>query len=269
MRSFLLLIIPFIGFSQLSFTTIKLDENLQETSGLEWYGDNFITHNDSGDKAKLYVFTPKGVLIKSIRFHEIKNKDWEDIAADEHNYYIADTGNNLANRKNLKIHILSKDLNIEGEIRIHYSSQKDFTKRVLNSFDAEALTVLGDSLALFSKNRLTQKTELYIFPKKEGDYVLSPSASLEVASLITAADYNQKHDLLALTGYNFKGEQFFYTATNFIKNGWDAIVLKKYFIPIEKAQIEAVKIKDTSKFWLTSEGEINGFARLIELKVPK
>ena len=124
----------------------------------------FITHNDSGDKAKLYVFNPKGRLIKSVRFHDIKNKDWEDIAADDDHYYIADTGNNYANRKNLKIYILTKELIVKGEISISYSAQKDFTKRALNSFDAEALTVVGDSLALFSKNRLTQQTELYTFP---------------------------------------------------------------------------------------------------------
>ncbi|MDB4229022.1 hypothetical protein N9786_01880, partial [Flavobacteriaceae bacterium] len=216
---------------------------------------------------KLYVFNFRGKLIKSVRFHDIKNKDWEDIAADEDHYYIADTGNNSGNRKNLKIYILTKELIVRGEISISYSAQKDFTKRALNSFDAEALTVVGDSLVLFSKNRLTQQSELYTFPKKAGDYVLSPSAILKVESLITAADYNQIHDLLALTGYNFKGEQFFYTVSNFIKNGWNSIALKKYLIPIEKAQIEAVKIQDVSNFWLTSEGEKNGFARLIDLKV--
>ena len=139
----------------------------------------------------------------------------------------------------------------------------------MNSFDAEALTVVGDSLVLFSKNRLTQQSELYTFPKKAGDYVLSPSAILKVESLITAADYNQTLDLLALTGYNFKGDQFFYIVSNFIKNGWNAIALKKYLIPIEKAQIEAVKIQDISNFLLTSEGEKNGFARLIDLKVTQ
>ena len=269
MRSILLLILPFLGFSQVSYTTIQLGKDLIETSGLEVYGENLITHNDSGDKSKLYVFNPKGKLIKSVRFHDIKNKDWEDIAADEDHYYIADTGNNSGNRKNLIIYILTKELIVKGEISISYSAQKDFTKRALNSFDAEALTVVGDSLVLFSKNRLTQQSELYTFPKKAGDYVLSPSAILKVESLITAADYNQTHDLLALTGYNFKGEQFFYTASNFIKNGWNSIILKKYLIPIEKAQIEAVKIQDISNFWLTSEGEKNGFARLIDLKVTQ
>ncbi len=139
----------------------------------------------------------------------------------------------------------------------------------MHSFDAEALTVVGDSLALFSKNRLTQQTEIYIFPKKAGDYVLTPSVILKVGSLITAADYNQSYDLLVLSGYNFKWEQFFYTISNFRKNGWNAIDLKKYLIPLEKAQIEAVKIQDLSNFWLTSEGEKNGFAKLIDLKVTQ
>ncbi len=267
MRPFLFLILPFLGFSQISYTTIDLGKDLIETSGLEVYGGNLITHNDSGDKPKLYIFNPRGKLIKSVRFNDIKNKDWEDIAADEDHYYIADTGNNYANRKNLKIYILTKELIVKGEISVSYGAQKDFTKRALNSFDAEALTVVGDSLALFSKNRITQQTELYIFPKKAGDYVLTSSATLKVGSQITAADYNQIHDLLALTGYNFKGEQFFYTVSNFIKNGWNSIAIKKYLIPIEKAQIEAVKIQDVSNFWLTSEGEKNGFARLIDLKV--
>ena len=269
MRTILLLTLPFLGFSQITFTTIKLDKNLIETSGLELYGENFITHNDSGDNAKLYVFSPKGKLIKSVRFHDIKNKDWEDIAADEDHYYVADTGNNFGNRKNLKIYILTKELIVEGEISISYRAQKDFTKRALHSFDAEALTVVGDSLALFSKNRLTQQTEIYIFPKKAGDYVLTPSVILKVGSLITAADYNQSYDLLVLSGYNFKWEQFFYTISNFRKNGWNAIDLKKYLIPLEKAQIEAVKIQNLSNFWLTSEGEKNGFAKLIDLKVTQ
>ena len=269
MRIIIFLILPLLCFSQITFTTIKLDKDLVETSGLEIYGENLITHNDSGDKANLYVFNPKGRLIKSVRFHDIKNKDWEDIAADDDHYYIADTGNNYANRKNLKIYIITKELIVKGKISDSYSAQKEFTKRALNSFDAEELTVVGDSLVLFSKNRLTQKSELYTFPKKAGDYVLSPSAILKVESLITAADYNQTLDLLALTGYNFKGDQFFYIVSNFIKNGWNAIALKKYLIPIEKAQIEAVKIQDISNFLLTSEGEKNGFARLIDLKVTQ
>ena len=63
MRSILLLILPFLGFSQVSYTTIQLAKDLIETSGLEVYGENLITHNDSGDKPKLYVFNFRGKLM--------------------------------------------------------------------------------------------------------------------------------------------------------------------------------------------------------------
>ena len=91
--------------AQLSLTTIKLPSELEETSGLELFGDNLLTLNDSGDKAVLYEFTKEGELVKSIRFYDLKNKDWEDLAGDETSYYIADTGNNYATRENLKIYI--------------------------------------------------------------------------------------------------------------------------------------------------------------------
>ena len=96
------------SIAQISLNTIKLPPQLDETSGLEYIGDNLLTHNDSGDKARLYVFTKEGDLIKNIRFYNLKNKDWEDLAADQDHYYIADIGNNYATRENLRIYILDK-----------------------------------------------------------------------------------------------------------------------------------------------------------------
>lgn len=137
--------------AQLSLTTIKLPSELEETSGLELFGDNLLTLNDSGDKAVLYEFTKEGELVKSIRFYNLKNKDWEDLAGDETSYYIADTGNNYATRENLKIYILSKDFYPKGTIRIRYEAQKTFSKEIRNAYDAEALAAVGDQLVLFSK----------------------------------------------------------------------------------------------------------------------
>ena len=66
--------------------TIVLPKTINETSGLEFYNKNFITHNDSGDGPSLYVFNENGDLIKTIDLNkdanfEIENKDWEDIAS--------------------------------------------------------------------------------------------------------------------------------------------------------------------------------------------
>ena len=264
---FVCLFASFCCSAQLSLTTIKLSSVIEETSGLEYIGNNLMTINDSGDKAKLYVFSTEGDLIKSTRFYDLKNKDWEDLAADEDHFYIADTGNNYATRENLKIYILGKDLIPEGTIRIRYEAQKTFSKESLNEFDAEGLAVMGDQLILFSKNRKTLQSELYVFPKTKGEYTLSPSAVINTEALVTAADYNSKEDLMVLTGYDFRGVQYFYTLSNFKKNGFENIDLQRYTIPVKPAQIEAVKIINASEFWITSESEAKGKPRLFHVKL--
>ena len=274
MSKLLLMLYFLIGFftslcsiAQISLNTIKLPSQLDETSGLEYIGENLLTLNDSGDKARLYVFTKEGDLIKNIRFYNLKNKDWEDLAADQDHYYIADIGNNYATRENLRIYILDRNLIPKGTIRIEYENQKNFSKETLNKYDAEALTVVGDNLVLFSKNRKTLQSEIYAFPKLEGNYALTPSGIINTEALITSADYCKVEDLMVLTGYDFEGNQFFYTIQNFNKNRTKNYDLKKYIIPVNSAQIEAVKIINKTEFWITSEGESNGEPRLFKLKL--
>ena len=255
------------SIAQISLKTIKLPSQLDETSGLEYIGDNLLTLNDSGDKARLYVFSKEGDLIKNIRFYNLKNKDWEDLAADQDHYYIADIGNNYATRENLRIYILDRNLIPKGTIRIEYENQKNFSKETLNKYDAEALTVVGDNLVLFSKNRKTLQSEIYTFPKLEGNYALTPSGIINTEALITSADYCKVEDLMVLTGYDFEGNQYFYTIQNFNKNRTKNYDLKKYIIPVNSAQIEAVKIINKTEFWITSEGESNVEPRLFKLKL--
>ena len=213
------------------------------------------------------MFTTQGELTKSIRFYNLKNKDWEDLAADKDHFYIADTGNNYATRENLRIYILGKDLMPKGTIKIHYDAQKTFSKESRNEYDAEALTVVGEDLVLFSKNRKTLQSQIYVFPKTEGSYGLIPKQTIDTKALITAADYNEKEDLIALTGYDFEGKQYFYTLEHFKKNGMKNIDLTRYTIPVKPAQIEAIKIINKNEFWITSESESNGKPRLFYLKL--
>jgi hypothetical protein len=262
-----LLSCSFSWTQQLSFKTINLPKALEETSGLETYGDYLITHNDSGHKPVLYFFTPKGKLVKQVRLDQLKNKDWEDIAADSTHYYIADTGNNYGMRENLTIYIIDREFNSHGKIKIKYDAQTTFSRDPKNEFDAEGLTVVGEELMLFSKNRKTLQSQIYVFPKTQGDYSLVPQAVLETESMITAADYSEEEDLLVLTGYNYRGEQFFYTATDFVANGLKKIDLKRFNIRVGRAQIEAVKIINANEFWITSESEKKEPPRLFQLQL--
>ena len=262
-----LFLFPITVVAQLKLTSTPLPKEIEETSGLERRGDLFITHNDSGDDPRIYFFTEEGSLVKSIAFYTLKNKDWEDIAADEDHYYIADTGNNYATRENLRIYILDSEFNHEGTIKIKYAAQTTFSKESLNEYDAEALAVVGDELVLFSKNRKTLQSALYRIPKTPGEYTLRPETFLATNALVTAADYNPALDLMVLTGYTFIGDQFFYTLKDFVKLGWEHLDLKRYLIPVKPAQIEAVKIDTASRFWITSESEEKGTPRLFLLEL--
>tara|TARA_S200000501_G_scaffold166914_1_gene157271 strand:- start:96 stop:908 length:813 start_codon:yes stop_codon:yes gene_type:complete len=253
--------------AQITYDTFNMSKSIEETSGLESYGEHLITHNDSGDKPKLYIINQQGEKIMEIELNQLKNKDWEDIAGDSENFFIADTGNKFGTRENLKIYILDHDFFLEGKISIRYKFQTTFSREPKSEFDAEALAVVDDQLVLFSKNRKTLKSEIYSFPKIAGDYVLTPKTIIDCNALITAADYYHEKDFIALTGYNTKGNQFFFLIRDFIKNGFDKINLQRYLIPIESAQIEAVKIINENEFWISSESEEIGKPRLFRLKL--
>ena len=139
---------------------IVLPKIINETSGLEFYNNNFITHNDSGGEPSLYVFNEMGEVIETIELNknpdfEIENNDWEDITNDNEYLFVADTGNNFGNRDNLNIIRVSigANLMVDGIINISYSDQESFFPRPKHKYDAEAIIIIDDKIALFSKDR--------------------------------------------------------------------------------------------------------------------
>ena len=155
---------------------IVLPKIINETSGLEFYNNNFITHNDSGGEPSLYLFNEEGEIIETIGLDKnpdfkIENNDWEDITSDNKYFFVADTGNNFGNRDNLNIIRLSKgaDLMVDGIIEISYSDQESFFPRPKHKYDAEAIIVIEDKIALFSKDRENLNTDLYLVDKNSGN----------------------------------------------------------------------------------------------------
>jgi len=248
---------------------VELPVQVYETSGLEYFEGNFLTHNDSGGKPILYLFSETGELLENYLIPNVKNKDWEDLTRDEDLFYISDTGNNNGSRKKLKILMVDpkKNFDLVGEIKINYKNQKNFEKRKKHPYDVEAIAALPKSLVLFSKNRMTFTTELYFIPKKEGSYSLKPKRSLPVNSLITGADYNERIKLFALVAYNKEGEQFIYTLPNFNSKKLEELQFIKHKIPVDRAQIEAIKIINQNTFWVTSEAKGKNSSRLFKIKI--
>jgi len=255
---------------------IVLPKIINETSGLEFYNNNFITHNDSGGEPSLYVFNEMGEVIETIGLNknpdfEIENNDWEDITNDNEYLFVADTGNNFGNRDNLNIIRVSKgtDLMVDGIIEISYSDQESFFPRPKHKYDAEAIIVIEDKIALFSKDRENLNTDLYLVNKNQnGSQILTSEVSYDVNTLITGGDYDEDRNLLALVSYNSNGNQYLLLFKNFKLNDLENNTFKKFKIPLEQAQIEAVKIIDEKTFWVTSEDEGIGspFMYKIEIK---
>ena len=273
MKKLNLLLLLFIIISCSDELTLEkqfLPLKINETSGLEYFNENFITHNDSGGEAKLYEFTKEGKIVNEYEIQNCgDNDDWEDITADDENIFISNSGNNYGNRQNLSVLILDKknNFNCKGKIEFKYKSQEDFEKRNKHPYDAESIISVGNELILFSKDRKDLITELYSLPKTSGSYEIEPIYSYNVNSLITGSDYSESLSMVALVGYDFSGNQFFYTIKNFNLDNLSGSEIEKFTIPVGKAQIEAVKIIDESSFWITSEDEGNGFPRLFKFKI--
>ena len=254
--------------------TVVLPKIINETSGLEILNDVFITHNDSGGEPSLYFFNLSGEIINSImlekeNFWEIYNNDWEDITADEDYIYIADTGNNFGTRDNLNIiKVKISDFSIDDKIDIFYSNQDSFFPSSKHKYDAEALLIIEDKIALFSKDRDSLNTDLYLIDDSVKEkQELSSVANFNVNSLITGGDYDSDTGILALVSYSSRGEQYLILFEDFNIDNPRYNSFKKYRIPIERAQIESVKIINGNMFWVTSEDEGIGNPYLYKLEL--
>ena len=265
--SFILLFSTHQVLGQLTISERPLARKINETSGLEWYGNRLVTHNDSGGRPAVYVFDPEGEEIEIIDLAGVQNIDWEDITADQDHYYIGDTGNNYGTRDNQKIYITDAHFQMQDSIMLRYEGQTSFKRRKIHPYDAEALANFGQQLVLFSKDRQDLDSRIYVMEKTPGPIALSAVDTLKVGCLITGADHHEPSGLMALTGYAKSGEQYLFLLPDFEAPYQDKSKMRKFLLPVGPAQIEAIKIIDAHEFWLTSEDEGLGAPRLFKVRL--
>jgi len=194
-----------------------IDDKLQEISGLELLNDStLIAFNDGGNKSEIYLLNLKGEILRTVDVEDTKNRDWEDIAIDKEYVYIGDIGNNENKRDNLSIvklkisDILTRD-QVEAEtISFRYQEQTASPKKLEEMYyDAEGMTICGDSIWIFTKDRSNPFKGIslvYKIPKVPGDYTVSSSHKIEIGmdgwwkDGITAADFHE--GLFYLLTYN-------------------------------------------------------------------
>lgn len=244
-----------------------LPDILEETSGLAILNDTLWTLNDSGNEAALYAISTKGALLDK-RYTTKTNIDWEDMTIVNGNMLVADMGNNFGTRKNL--HLLEIDLSNGGattldSIPFHYPEQDNFDFQQITHFDAEGIVVVENKIVVFTKNRSTLTSEVYVISPSGGP--ATKMGSLAVGSLITGADYHQESKTLALTGYRRDDNQYLYVIDNFSLSAVADANISQYNLDFNGAQIEAISIIDAKTFWITSEETTTYNAFLAKIRV--
>jgi hypothetical protein len=244
-------------------SSFRLNDSLQETSGLISFENLFWTHNDDHDKT-IYGLDSNGIIQKKIKLEKVKNNDWEEISQDSTHIYIGDFGNNFqGNRKNLHFLRVEKKSFLTNNpvidtISFSYSNQTDFNIQKENStnFDCEAFIVSKDSLYLFAKQWSQKKTTVYVLPKVPGKYVARLKETIDVDGLITGATLLASGKGIVLCGYSRMLQPFLYLLYGYKNNDFSAGNKRKIKLSLPFHQIEGIESSNGKLFYLTNESLI-------------
>ena len=236
-----------------------LPQLLWESSGLARLGNQWITHNDSGDLPQLYVFDRNSAeSSRVVTIQGAGHEDWEDVAADETHLYIGDFGNNNGSRQDLRIYkvplsSLAQSTAVAEVISFSYEDQTDFTPSSETNFDAEALVSVGDSLYILTKERGRLGTTAYRLPKTPGTFEAQNSGSYAINGLVTGGDYDPITDQLWICGYSNILLPF--VAVFEGVSGGEVLggAVQKFGLTTGLAQIEALALDGEGQAYLTSE----------------
>lgn len=243
-------------------------KQIDESSGLvrsRFHPNTYWTHNDSGDKARIFAVTRDGQPIqpewnegnyKGLKVGDAVNIDWEDIAADEEgNLYIAACGNNSNTRKDLAVYKL-REPNPKEQITtrslqtipFRYPDQKSFPPSQWN-FDCEALFFAQGKLYFLTKHRSDTRTKLYRLDSEESYQVneLTYIDDFETGNRVTAADSSP--DGLKVAVLTYKAIWVFHKPAG-SDNYLDG---KVYRLKIKAGQCEGICWDDEDTLIITNE----------------
>ena len=238
-----------------------LPEILNETSGIIWWNNKIWTHNDDTDLNIYSLDTSDINNYSKYPLSSCVNIDWEEISQDSTYIYMGDFGNNVnGNRTNLKIlridkvSLLKNDPKVDT-INFSYSTQTDFTSTGSNNtdFDCEAFVVSKDSIYLFTKEWVSNKSTIYKLPKTPGTYSAEFISSYNVQGLITGASYLEKKNLVTLSGYSPLLQPFLVLLYDFHEHDFFNGNKRKISINLPFTQVEGIATKDGLNYFISNE----------------
>ena len=243
-------------------TSIALNEKLNETSGLTPWNGSIWTHNDSGTDTNIYALDTLGNILNSYLLKGTVNTDWEDMSQDEDYIYVGDFGNNACGcRQNLNILRISKksianNAPLVDSIQFSYANQTNFTPTIKHentNFDCEAFIVTPDSIYLFTKEWISNKTSLYSLSKKPGKHKTNYKATLDVKGLITGACYLPTQNKIILCGYSQFLQPFIYLLSDFTSPNFFGGNKRRMNLSLPFHQVEAVTSINGKSVYISNE----------------
>ena len=100
------------------------NRKINESSGVaasRLHPNRFWTHNDSGDKSRLFCFDREGKHLGTCRLKDASVYDWEDMCSfhldGKAKLLVADTGDNATKRKACYLHILDEPENPKTDVK--------------------------------------------------------------------------------------------------------------------------------------------------------
>jgi hypothetical protein len=235
-------------YAKLNFAVID------ESSGIvksRLWKNVYWTHNDSGDKARIFPIARDGKIIKPDWAEEYQgilipnsvNVDWESITTDNQgNLIIGDTGNNSNTRRDLILYIVKEPYpwetvktSVFQSIKFTYQDLQEIPPAKLN-YDAEAVFWRNGKLYILTKHRSDDFTTLYTID--------SPDLLREnTARLIQKFD---SHGRVTDADASANGNKILMLTLNGIwlfqpQDGSENIFLGEiYWLPIEANQCESI-----------------------------
>jgi hypothetical protein len=172
-----------------------------ELSGLvlsRSHRDVLWTHNDSGDRARLFAITPRGRLLAELDITGAESFDWEDIAAVPGAVYVGDIGDNLAQRSSVTVYRVA-DRSLSGTAA---ATRMDL-RYPDGAHDAEALLVdpSNDALIVVTKS-LSGKAGVYMARAGETTMRRVATVRLGNALQVTAGDVSADGRTVVLRTYD-------------------------------------------------------------------
>lgn len=189
------------------------EKSMDEISGLvssHRYADHFWCHNDSGDKARLFLINLKGELTHTLNLENTKNRDWEDIAIyKDHStgksiLYIADIGDNIAQYDFGKIYVFEEPNLDLAEQEINEEAYQTLTFSYPDGpRDAETLMIDPANRDIYIISKREKNVGLYkISYPYPIEKIVAKKVSVLPFTYIVAGDIASDRSALIIKDYN-------------------------------------------------------------------